>query len=62
VIITIIIVTIIFIIECRMVNIPAAYSGISGSNLWPEVAILLEVYRGFLCLQNDLLNEAFIVT
>jgi hypothetical protein len=45
-----------------MVNHPAAYSGIPGSNLWPEVAILLEVYRGFLCLQNELFNEASIVT
>ena len=45
-----------------MVNNPAAYSGIPGSNLWPEVAILVEVYRGFLCLQNELLIVASIVT
>jgi len=46
-----------------MVNNPAAFfSGIPGSNLWPEVAILVEVYRGFLCLQNELLTVASIVT
>ena len=45
-----------------MVNNPAAYSGIPGSNLCPEVAILVELYRGFLCLQNELLNVASIVT
>ena len=45
-----------------MVNNPAAYSGIPGSNLWPEVAILIEVYRGFPCLQNELLNVAHTAT
>jgi hypothetical protein len=61
-IITNIIVTIIFVIEFRMVNNPAEFSGIPGSNLWPEVAILVEVYRGFLCLQTELLNVDSIVT